>query len=264
MKRIFFYLFALLCFIPSSLMAQDADVDGGKSDDLETNHTLGIEKKLTKQLNIALDAEYRTRDYYREFDRVSISPSVEYKFIKNLKLTLGGAYVYVNNDAKEKLRSDGSLKWQRQSYWAPRYRGYAAVTGDIDLGRFNIALRERYQLTYRSKYTAIRNYYTRDGEFNYSEDDIRESQTNQVLRSRLLISYDIRHCAFSPFASVEITNDLVDDFSVAKLRYALGVDWKVNKHNIFEFGYMYQDVRCDDGEDDVNSHILSVGYKYKF
>lgn len=264
MKKILVFFLGVFLFVPTSLMAQDTEVDGDEGDDVESNFNVGIEKKLTKKLNVAIEGEFRTRDDFSTVDRWSLSPSLEYKFMKHLKLTVGGAYVDVNNRAKEKYRTDGSLKWIRNSYWAPRYRGFAALTGDVDFGRFNFALRERYQITYRSKYTATRDYYTRSDEYNYSDDDIRESETNQVFRSRLMVSYDIRHCAVDPFASVEMTNDLVNDFSVAKMRYAVGVDWKINKHHLLEFNYMYQNCRGDDGEDDANSHIIGISYKYKF
>lgn len=263
MKKFFLLLLGAILFVPSSLLAQDAEVDDDPGDDIETSMNIGVEKKLSKKFNVAIDGEYRTRENFSEIDRISVSPSLEYKIIKHLKLTVGGTYVYDNNESKSKYRSDGSLKWKRQSYWQPRYRGYAALTGDVNLGRFNIALRERYQITYRPEYTATRNYYMRDGAYNYSEEDIRESKTTQVLRSRLTISYDIRHCPLAPFVSAEVTNDL-DGFVVDKLRYTGGVDWKVNKKNIISLAYMYQDVRADDGEDDRNSHIISVGYKYKF
>lgn len=263
MKKLFF-ISLIFSFLPLSLAAQEAEVDAALADDVEASMELGVEKKLSKRFNVALDGEIRSRSNASEFDRLSIAPSLEYKALKHLKFTLGGALVYDNNESKEKFRSDGSLKWVRDGYWQPRYRGFAAVTGDVNIGRFNISLRERYQITYRPEYTATRHYFTRSGQLNYDEDDIRKSKTSQVVRSRVLVSYDIRHCPVQPFASFEITNDLVDDFSVDKMRYAAGIDWKLNKHNAVEFCYMYQDVRADDGEDDRNSHIISLSYKYKF
>lgn len=264
MKRFFLLLTSALLLLPMSLSAQDEEVDRDEGDDVEASFNVGAEKKLTKKLNLSLDGELRTRDNFNTIDRVSLSPAIEYKFLKQLKFSVGGAYAFVNNDSKEKYRTDNTLKWIRRSCWASRYRGYVALTGNVNLGRFNVSLRERYQLTYRTGYTAKRDYYSRDGEYKYTTNDVRDSKTNQVLRSRLLVDYAIRHSAFKPFASVEMTNDLVSDFSVAKMRYAIGTDWKLNKHHSLEFCYMYQDVHEDDGEDDCNSHILSLGYKYKF
>lgn len=264
MKRFLLAFLSVLLLFPLSMVAQEAEVDGEKDDDVESSLNIGVEKKLTKKLSASLEGELRTRDDFNSLGRISLSPSIEYKLVKHLKLTVGGAYAYVNNETKEKYRDDGTLKWQRRSCWSSRFRGYAALTGSTSIGRFNIALRERYQYTYRTGYTARRDYYSRDGEYKYTMKDIRDGKSHQVLRSRLMVDYNIRHSAFTPFASVEMTNDLNDGFYVDKLRYSIGVDWKLNKHNVLEFGYMYQDVRADDGEDERNSHIISIGYRFKF
>lgn len=264
MKRYVQYLLsALLVCSPLSLMAQEEEVDAAQSDDVEVWTGIEMEKKLSKKLSVGLEGEMRSRSNASEFDRFSLSPSVEYKILKHLKASVGGSVITMNNPAKDKYRSDNTLKWHRDSYWAPRYRGYAALTGDVDLGRWNISLRERYQVTYRPESSTERYYYLRDGRFNYSEEDVSESKTTQVLRSRLLASYDIRHCPIAPFAGAEITND-ISDFALDKIRYTIGADWKANKSNTVSLVYIYQDVKADDGEDDVNSHIISISYKHKF
>ena len=262
MKKISVILALLLCSL-LSVNAQNEEADESSSSSVDLGLDVGVEKKVSKKINVALDAEYRSRDWLNETDKVSISPSMEYKFLKHLKATVGGAFLYTNNETKQKYRSSGSLKWERPSYWAPRYRLFAALTGDVDLGRWNISLRERYQYTYRSEYTATRNYYTADGDFNYSEDDLRESKNYHALRSRLMVGYNIRKCPLDPFASVELTHDL-DGFSLSKVRYTAGLDWKVSKQHIITFTYMYQNLKGDDGEADVNGSILSLGYKFKF
>ena len=60
-----------------------------------------------------------------------------------------------------------------------------------------------------------------------------------------------------------MTNE-IDGFAIDKIRYTGGVDWKVNKKNTVGIEYMYQDMRADDGEDDANSHVIALSYKYKF
>lgn len=263
MRKILISLLFAFILCPVSSHAKGADADGSVPDDVCTFMSIAVEKKLSKRLDLGLEGEFRTRDNVRQSDRISLSPSLDYKIMKHLKLTVAGMYIYNNNAAKNNYRSDGSLKWTRHSYWQPRYRGYASVTADVDLGRFNIALRERYQLTYRSAYTATRDYFMRDGTFNYTEEDVRKSKTTQVFRSRLTVSYDIRHSPLKPFVSAEMTNE-VDGLAIDKMRYVGGVNWKVNKKNTVGIEYMYQNVRGDDGEDNANSHIIALSYKYKF
>lgn len=263
MRKIFILILCSLILCPVSSHAQNVDVNGSVPDDVCAFMSIAVEKKLSKRFDLGLEGEFRSRDNASQFERISLSPSLDYKIMKRLKFTVGGMYIYNNNAAKNHHRSDGSLKWTRRSYWQPRYRGYVSVTGDVDLGRFNIALRERYQLTYRREYTATRDYFMRDGTFNYTEDDVRKNKTSQVFRSRLTVSYDIYHSPLEPFVSMEMTNE-IDGFAIDKIRYTGGVDWKVNKKNTVGIEYMYQDMRADDGEDDANSHVIALSYKYKF
>jgi long-subunit fatty acid transport protein len=259
------FLLLLITLLPVSVMsAQEAEKGSSQGDDVEIAMELGIKKKINKQFSAGFDIEYRTRDTGGEFDRIIFSPSLDYKIVKHLKATVGGAYMQVNNDGKTRYRSDGSLKWNRKPKWGPRYRAYAALTGDVDLGRFNVSLRERWQYTYRKKYTAVRDYYNKAGEYNYTEDDVRGSKSYNILRSRLKIEYDIMNCPLTPFVSTELYNDMGNSWRVDKVRYSGGIDWKVNKHNTVGLTYYYQDVHGEDADDDINSHYFCLGYQYKF
>ena len=271
MKKTIFSLF-LLCLFPFSTMsAQETETDASQGDDLEMAVELGIEKKLTKKWNVGVDIEYRLRNSGSEGDRFSIGPKVEYKIMKHLKASAGGVFMQVNNAEKTRYRSDGSLKWIRASKWGTRYRAFAAVTGDIDLGRFNISLRERWQYTYRKKYTTTRDYYYQEingdvveNKYNRSEPDERDSKSYNVLRSRLAVEYDIVNCPLTPSVSVEVFNAMNDSWRVEKERFACGVTWKVTKQHALDLTYYYQNVNGDDDDNDINSHYLSIGYKFKF
>lgn len=257
-------LFLIILLPAGALSAQEAEKGSSSGDDVEIAMELGIKKKLSKKFSTGFEMEYRTRDSGGEFDRINFSPSLDYKIAKCLKATVGGAYMLVNNESKIRYRSNGSLKWIRQQKWAPRYRAYVGLTGNVDLGRFNISLRERWQYTYRASYTAVRDYYNKAGEYNYTKDDKRDSKSYNVLRSRLAIEYDIASCPLSPFASVEVYNNMTDSWTTDKVRYSGGIEWKVNKHNAIDLTYYYQDVHGEDADDDINSHYISLGYKYKF
>ena len=264
MKKIGLLFFLVSVFAVQTVSAQETDVADSQSDDLELAVELGVEKKLSKKWNVGVDLEYRLRDSGAESDRFSVGPKVEYKIMKHLKASVGGMYMQVNNAGKTRYRDDGSLKWIRASKWGPRYRAFVAVTGDMDFGRFNISLRERWQYTYRSNYTATRDNYTRDNEFNFSEDDLRDSKSYNVLRSRLAVEYDIANCPLKPSVSVEVFNAMNDSWRVEKERFACGVTWKVTKQHALDLTYYYQNVNGDDDDNDINSHYLSVGYKFKF
>ncbi len=184
--------------------------------------------------------------------------------MKWLKGSAGVIFMLVENESKECYRDDGSLRWRRAAKTTPRYRAFVAFTGSYSVARFKFSLRECYQYTCRSAYTTTRDRYTRAGEYNYTEDDHRSAKAYNVLRSRLQVSYDIRHCPLAPYAYAEIYNSFNDAFRTKKLRYSVGVDWRVNKKNALSLAWTFQDVRGEDGDNDVGSHLIGIGYTFKF
>ena len=75
------------------------------------------------------------------------------------------------------------------------------------------------------------------------------------------MSYDIPSCKFDPTASVELFSD---DDGIAKMRYQLGVDYKIQKKHVLSLTYRYQHVNSNDDDNEVDCHLIGFGYKYKF
>ncbi len=264
MKKLFLLIFALPMFCTQMAVAQVPDYDADGGDDLEMGVEISAEKKLNKTWSVGVEAEYRNRDSFSEFDRFTIGPSVEYKINKWLKASVGGLYMYVNNSPDLKFHNNGSLKSIRPAKATSRYRAFVALTGDTKVGRFKFSLRERYQYTFRPGYSVEQHKYTADGYFNETEIDERPDKNYQVLRQRLGIDYDIANCPLTPFVTAEMFNGLQDNFRIEKMRYTVGVDWKVAKQHTVTLKYFYQDVNGEEGDGDVNSHLVGVGYKFKF
>ena len=158
------------------------------------------------------------------------------------------------------------MKRQAQ-YWGIRHRVYAGLQGSVDVGRFKLSLRERWQYTYRPEKTASRDFYEYDGTTGELMELVKDESEKtykgkgkNVLRSRLQVDYDIPSCKVDPYASVELTNA----WSVQKVRYTLGAEWKIRKVHTLNFYYRYQDIRNDDFDSEPDMHILGLGYKYKF
>ena len=63
-----------------------------------------------------------------------------------------------------------------------------------------------------------------------------------------------------PYANVELYNA----WSVEKVRYTVGLDWKIVKGQKLGVYYRYQDNSKDDDDNDRNMHILGLSYKVKF
>lgn len=227
-----------------------------QSSDFGTWYELGAEKKLSKKWSLGVEGEFRTRNNSRTADRWSAGLNAEYKIIRGLKASAGYALLYDNNQEELDLKSDGLRpnKWT-PSYWGMRHRFNVSLTGNIDWGRLNVSLRERWQYTYRPEAEGKK--YDFDDEAWTSV----KGKGKNVLRSRLQLSYDIPHWKFDPFANVEMFNT---DKGIDKMRYQIGVDYKYQKKHVFSLTYRYQNVNSGDDDNDVNSHMIGLSYKLKF
>ena len=219
-------------------------------------YELGAEKKLSQKWNLGFEGEFRTRNNARTADRWSAGLSAEYKIIKGLKASAGYLLLYDNNQEELDLKSDGLRpnKWT-PSYWGARHRFNVSLSGNVDWGRLNISLRERWQYTYRPAVD--------DKKYDFDEETWKsvKGKGKNVLRSRLQLSYDIAHWKLDPFANVEMFND---KSGIQKMRYQAGVEYKYKKKHVFNLTYRYQNVGSNDDDNEVNSHLLGLSYKYKF
>ena len=108
------------------------------------------EKKLSKKVSVALEAEMRTRNDFKTMDRWSIGIGGEYKPVKYLKL--GAGYTLLNTNFREGIsyKADGNYNNWRPSYWGVRHRFNVSATGTYKFrNNLRISLRERWQYTYR-------------------------------------------------------------------------------------------------------------------
>lgn len=243
-----------ICFIVAVLgLTLTAHAQGN---DFGMWYEIGAEKKLSSKWSLGVEGEFRTRNNTKTADRWSAGLSGEYKISKVLKVSAGYLFLYDNNMEEFDLKKDGFRpnKWT-PSYWGVRHRFNLSLSGNVDWGRFNFALRERWQYTYRP---------AADGKkYDFDEEawtSVRGKGKN-VLRSRFQVSYDIPHWKFDPFANMELFND---DEGISKTRYQVGVDYKYKKKHVFSLTYRYQDVNSNDDDSEVNSHLLGLSYKYKF
>lgn len=234
-----------------------------QSDDFGMWYELGAEKKLTKKWSVGVEGEFRARNNSRTADRWSAGLNAEYKIVKGLKASAGYTFLYDNNAEEVTWKNSGDVKKWTPSYWGVRHRLNLSLTGSVSWNRLSLSLRERWQYTYRPE-SADRKY-----AFNYDADDLLsgydleavKGKGKHILRSRLQAEYDIANWKFDPTASAEM---FTDNNGIAKMRYQLGVDYKIKKKHVFSLTYRYQNISGDDDDREANSHLIGLGYKYKF
>lgn len=215
-----------------------------------------LDKKLTRQLSVSVEGEFRTRNDFKTIDRWSGSVGASYKFTKWLKADAGYSLLYGNNREKISYNTDGSYNNWRPSYWSTRHRLNASLTADYKFSNnLHLSLRERWQYTYRPE-TTVQRYYTANG--TEADEHTYSGKGKNVWRNRLQVKYKLSNM-FRPYANVETY--MSDGWD--KIRYAAGTELRLNKQHSFDIKYMYQHPFGQD-DTDANRHILGLGYTYKF
>lgn len=255
-----------------ALAATTANAQDNSSSEFGTWTGASVTKKINRQWSIEAGAELRTQNNMKKIDRWSGSLGVDYKPFDFLKFGASYNFLYTYNMEEWKAKyddDDGELNGYNvtNALWIPKHRVSFDITGEVPVNRFTISLRERVQYTYNdSKETTkrkMRFYGTTDSLYQKGSSyaDTAKVKHKLVLRSRLQVEYNIRHCPFTPYVSVELYNDMKDGLSLQKTRWSVGGEYKFNKHNSLDIGYYY----CNSNDDDEpKGHILSLSYAYKF
>lgn len=238
-KRIIAILLTVFCMGTSVVQAQSLWTSAG------------IKTGIVKGLSGNVEGEFRTADRLDGTERWAVSTGLDYKMYRWLKMSAG--YTYIHRHVDERITKKGNVV---SDYWQPRHRVSFSLTGSCSWNRFTFSLRERYQYTYRTE-QSVPKWDGSDG--SEKQDELIEASHKHVLRSRLKVEYNIRKSGFTPFASVELYNS-VSMFTYEKSRWTLGTDYKFNKRHSVSAFYRYID-RSDD--DDVNSHVIGIGYSFK-
>ena len=241
----------LAAVIMATAMPVSAQSEGG------LNMTAEVEKKIDKKLSVSLEAGMRTRNDFKTMDRWTLDLGASYKLTKWLKADLGYMLLDENNHEKINYKTSGGYDTWRPSYWGLKHRVYASLTGTYKIGDVRLALRERWQYSYRPEKTTQR----WDFDDEAWEDKVRSGKAKNVLRSRFEIAYDKKRALLTPYANVELYNA----WGIEKIRYTVGTDFNLSKQHTLTAFYRFSDAKNVAADDyDPDMHYLGVGYKFKF
>lgn len=262
---------------------------GAKADDFGGWANVGLEQNLgVKGLNANLDFGFRSANDMRKVDRWSVSAGLEYSLCRYLKVASSYTYMYgySGSERKENYKADG-VTWEgynlTHAFWRSRNRFNFDLKTGIDLGRFSLSLRERYQLTGYNSATVTKDKYRFKrleqydpyGNFTGYLDvpqsgypqtvrDVKESKSKEYLRSKFQVSYNIRHCPLTPSFSIELENNLRDGFNTDEVRYVGGADWKITKKIHLGAYYHFNKGHDDDADEDLHAVELTLKLKNIF
>ena len=275
MKR----LFAIMLLAAGAVAANAEDY--GLWSEVSMSQNLGV-----KGLSADLGYDLRMNNHIKGVTRHSLNAGLDYSLTRNLKVGAAYSYIYSrsNWERVEKYDEDdeGNVdynKWRGYNYihsfWRNKHRFIGYIKGDIDLGRFNLSLRERYQHTISSSATTQKDKYRFNAVYDENgevleyvpkgdietETDYKRCKIKDYLRQKVELSYNIRHCPITPDVSVEMENDLHNTLHIDEMRYAAGADWKVTKKVHFALHYRFHN-GCGDDEDS-NLHAIELSVKLK-
>ncbi len=214
----------------------------------------GVEKELGKHWTLEGGLGARTRNDSREMDRYSLGVGAGYKLNKYLKFSVDYNLLYDHRAGKQTYHKNGTVNKITPSYWWPRHRLLVGLTGSYGLGNLGVSLREMYQYTYRAKASGKK--YDTDTE---EWEDVK-GKSLHLLRSRLQLTYRLKHTPLAPFGSLELYHG---DGGLQKTRYTIGSSIAIAKHHSLKLYYRYQDLR-QNSDEDLDTHVLGIGYSYRF
>lgn len=241
-------------FTPTYRESSDSDLQG--------RFKVAMDIPLSQKVKLTWGEQLRTKDSFRSVDKILSSLSVAYTPWKFLEV--GTEYAFVN-------------EWQGKQYgsdirWRTKHRWNIDITEKLTAGRFELSLRERVRMEFRS-YEA--NKYTDPNPFT-------------TLRTRLKAAYK-NPSRWKPYAYVElyttlnapkrVENCLRDplerDNYINRVRIVLGSELKISDKHKMDFHYMLNLNRTrktayfyDTG--DLNSwslkkvaaHVICIDYKF--
>jgi len=241
-KKILYIFLLLNIFGLQNINAQDNDYGFWTS--------LNFKKNISKKLDASLGGEFRTRDKFNNVNSYNAKANLSYDILPFLKASVD--YKYIN---KKELSEITKKNNYIPSYWSPRHSFRFSLKGEYEWNNFELSLRERYQYTYQSS-LSVEKYDLETGE--RKDNEYIDADSDNILRSRFQLNWNIKKKNYKPFISYELFNNL-SDLNLKKTRFKLGMEYKINKHNSFDFYYCHQNDR-----DDLNEHILGVSYDIKF
>jgi hypothetical protein len=194
---------------------------------------ISADKDITKKWSVGGELEFRTKGFTTDRDRFAAQIGTDYQLMKNFKV--GVSYNWLNVDDDYKFSSDSI----RTDYFQNRHRLNTQAVWRFKTGNLTLQFRERFQATFKD-----------DSDRINAKNEINNNRINPefVWRNRIKMTYSRKKMPWSPYFSFEtyyllnepeqvrfFSSDLTSfterTHFFSKLRYSLGVDYKINKRH---------------------------------
>lgn len=255
---------------------------GMAQDDFGYDLSIAGETKIAKGLKFEFEGSMRTQDDAERIDRFVVGAGLSYRLYQSLdkKITLkanaGFEYLWTYNLAEKENKYDDAYDPEghlvqdykgyneTDSYWRNRHRTNVGLSLNYTPNkRWSFGLKEIVQYSHFCKVDSIgRNKWRfNDDDELYSRPDptSKGHKDRTVLRSRISAAYDIKGFPIDIVAAIEYGYGL--NYKANKWKFMGGYDYKINKNNKLTVFYRYT---TEDDDDEVNGHMVGLGYKVDF
>ena len=259
-------------------------LSGMAQDDFGYDLSVAGETKLARGLKLEFEGSMRTQDDAERIDRFVLGTGLSYRLYQSLdkkiviKANAGFDYLWTYNLAETENKYESVLDDndnivqeykgynQTDSYWRNRHRTSLGLSFSYTPNkRWSFGWKETVQYCHFCKVDSIGRTKWRkndddDDELFAKPSPIFKGHKDQtILRSKLSASYDIKGFPIDLFASIEYGCGL--NYKANKWKFTGGYDYKINKNNKLSLYYRYN---TEDDEDEVNGHLVGLGYKIDF
>lgn len=261
--------------------------------------TLGVEGNFRSQDNSQKAERYSLSvgAKYKLFDnkKWSLTGGLEYTHMWVQDLAEYDAkyekkYDYYNKDQNGLIQKVDEEAYDGSSGIPPLYKGFNTGYNYThshwrQRDRYSVSVGLKYQPNKRWTFSLVEmvqytHYYNADANrdvyrLKYRTDDSGDHYLDEkvdsmtvktyankdrvMLKSRLGVSYDIRHCPLTPFFDIEYGCGL--NYTNNRWKFTLGSELSITKKDDLEFFYRY---KHEGDEEDPNGHYIGVGYTHKF
>lgn len=263
--------FSTLLLVLSAALCVNA-----QGNDFGMDYSLEATKRLGTRMDFSIEGEARTQDNTRQIERWTVGGTFGVKLYDtrkfSLKASAGWKYMWMYNLTERNAKyddEDGSYTGYNKvlASWRHRHRTSVALSASYKPNkRWTFSLKETFQYTHSAEDSTMTYRYrlktVNGAETLYLKDTrskVYSPNDKMVLRSKLTVSYNIRHLPLEPFASVDYGCGL--NYSTNKWKFTVGTDYKLLKKHKFTVFYRYI---TEDDDEEPNGHLIGLGYGFKF
>lgn len=165
-----------------------------------------------------------------------------------------------NISALEIFYIEGGVNYTYNKHWGAEFHyRYSSKTDFTD--RYEIRHRAQIKLSYDTKWRKIITKYYLQFQKQFTDVNRSEDWVNpgNYIRGQFTLSYDTDR-KWKPYAAVEIFHQIkYDRQEFNRVRYEMGLKYKLNKHNTIQPFYMIQ--REFNESNPMHSYIIGFNYK---